>query len=227
MKMIKILLLLGSLNTIALANNINIRVGGDLTTKTDSLGLYSNGNTEDYGYEIGVEYKKKVTQKLDLGLGIAYQKHSKISGNKSEFSSWNGSIQSEYSKGFDDFQGYDSFPIYLTGKYILTNSWVVKPYIKANLGYSFNFNNKSIKYSDGVTHENESTDTDLGGQVFNEYTLSTNIKNGLYYGTGIGLEYSSLSLEALYQVNEGELNIDNKDYTANYKKLSLILNYRF
>lgn len=228
MKKISIFLLLGSFSTLSLANgNFNLKIGGDIHSKTDSLGVYSNGETEDYGYEVGIEYMKPITEKLELGLGVTYQKHAKISGKKSSFSEWNGTIESEYSKGYDDFQGYDSVPIYLTGKYVLTNEWAFKPYLKANLGYSFNFGNEDIKYSDGVEHENESTDTDLGGQTFDAYNISTDIKNGLYYAAGVGVEYKSLALEMLYQANEGKMSIGNKDYNSNYERISLILNYEF
>lgn len=227
-----VFLLLGSLSTLSLANgNLNIRVGGDVHSKVDSLGIYSSGDTEDYGYEVGIEYLRPVTEKLELGLGVSYQKHAKISGknqkNESYSSSNTGIIEQETFKGFDDFQGYDSVPVYITGKYVLTNEWIVKPYIKASIGYSFNFGNEDLKYSDRVDNENESTDTDLGGQTFEAYNLSTSIKNGMYYAGGIGVEYKSLALEALYQVNEGKLSIANKKYDANYERVSLILNYKF
>lgn len=228
MKKISIFMLLGSLSTLSLASgSFNLRVGGDVHSKVDSLGVYSNGDTEDYGYEVGLEYMRPITEKLELGFGVAYQKHAKISGKKTGFNELSNTIESEYSKGYDDFQGYDSVPLYLTGRYILTNKWAFKPYIKASLGYSFNFGNENIKYSDGVEYENESTDTDLGGQTFEAYNISTDIKNGLYYAAGLGVEYKFLSLEALYQVNEGELNIGNQKYDANSERISLILNYRF
>lgn len=227
MNKISIFLLLSSLSTLSLSNgNFNFRVGGDLNSKVDSLGIYSDGSTENYGYEVGIEYTKLITENLNLGLGISYQKHAKISGKKFEFSEWEGTTESEYSKGYENFQGYDSIPIYLTGKYIITNEWIFKPYIKGSLGYSVNFGNEDIKYSDGVEYENDSTDTDLGGQTFEAYNLSTNIKNGLFYVVGIGLEYNSLSLEALYQINEGKLSIGNEIYSANYERFSLILNYK-
>lgn len=176
---------------------------------------------------MAMKYIKPITEKLELGLGVAYQKHAKISGKKSSFSEWNGAIESEYSKGYDDFQEYDSVPIYLTGKYVLTNEWAFKPYLKANLGYSLNFGNKDIKYSDAVEHENESTDIDLGGQTFDAYNISTDIKNGLYYAAGVGVEYKSLALEMIYQVNEGKMRIRNKEYNSNYERISLVLNYKF
>ncbi|MBC2856993.1 outer membrane beta-barrel protein [Cetobacterium sp. 2A] len=227
MKKISIFLLLGTLSTLSLAaGNLNVRVGGDVKSKIGSLGSYSDGDTEDYGYEIGLEYMKPITERLELGIGLAYQKHAKVSGNKIERSELNGLIESEFSKGYNDFQGYDSIPVYLTGKYTLNNNWLIKPYLKASLGYSFNFGNEDLEYSDDVQHENELTDTDLGGEVFESYKLSTKIKNGLYYSAGLGLEYRSLSLETLYQVNNGKLSVGNKDYDADYEKISLILNYK-
>lgn len=228
MKKMTMFLLFGSLSTLSLGNGgFNLRVGGDIYSKIDSLGVYSNGDTEEYGYEIGLEYMKPITEKLELGMGVAYQKHAKISGKKIGSSQWNGVIESEYSKGYEDFQGYDSVPIYLTGRYTLTNNWKIKPYIKANLGYSFNFGNEEISYIDKVEHENESTDTDLGGEVFEAYSISTDITGGLYYAAGIGIEYRAFVLEALYQVNKGKLSIANKEYNANYERVSLILGYRF
>lgn len=232
MSKLSLFLLLGSLSTLSLANgSFNFRAGGDIYSRTSSLGIYSNGDTEDYGYEIGLEYLKPITEKLELGVGISYQNHSKIAGTNQEnekyYSFNSGIIEMETFKGFHDFQGYNSIPIYLTGKYYIANQWIIKPYIKANLGYSFNFGNEDIKYSDDVKNENESTDTDLGGQIFEAYSLSTDIKGGIYYAAGIGLEYKSLALESLYQVNEGKITINNNKYNSNYERISLILNYKF
>nr|WP_307776324.1 hypothetical protein [uncultured Cetobacterium sp.] len=212
-------------------DGFSIRIGGDITSKTNSMDNYTDGNTEDFGYEIGVEYTKSITDKFSLGLGTAYQNHAKFSGEESGYSKFenDGSqiIENEYSKGFDDFTGYHSVPIYLTGKYILTNRWSVKPYIKGNIGYSFNFGNENLKYSDKVERENESTDTDLGGHVFESYTLSTSVKDGYYYGAGLGLSYYSLAVEALYQVNTSKMTVNNKEYKNNYERVSVILNYTF
>lgn len=227
----KLILFFITLSTLSYSSDdgLSIRIGGDVTSKTDSMGKYTDGNTEDFGYEIGIEYSKFLTDKFSLGIGTAYQSHAKFSGEKFESGHFDSGsqIETEYSKGFDDFNGYNSVPVYLTGKYILTNRWTIKPYIKGNIGYSFNFNNEDLKYSDKVEFENEGTDTDLGGKVFESYSLSTNVKDGYYYGAGIGLSYYSLSLEALYQVNTAKIEIKNKEYKNSYERVSIILSYTF
>ena len=241
MKKIIGLLLVGTLSSISLGENLNgidknsfnLRVGGDLNTKVSSIGKYSESSTEDYGYEIGFEYMRSLTPKFSLGLGLAYQEHSKINGKKYETEYVNGAIETEYSKGYEDFKGYNSIPVYLTGKYILTDRWAIKPYIKGNIGYSFNFGNKDIHYSNGYTSENENTDQVVGGEVFEAYTINTKVDNGLYYGAGFGFEYKSFSGEIMYQINEGKLSLSNESpsinekYNLNYKRISGILTYKF
>lgn len=233
MKRRSIVLLLSGLSTLALANgNFNLRVGADIHSKVDSLGKYSSGSTEDYGYEVGLEYLRPIGEKLELGIGVAYQKHAKISGKNQENESYHSSnvgiIEKEHFKGYHDFQGYDSVPVYLTGKYTLNKDWKFKPYLKGSIGYSFNFGNDEITYSDNESYENESTGVDGPGKINETYNLSTNIKHGLYYAAGIGIEYKFLSLEALYQINTGKLSVGNNEkYDSNYERVSLVLNYKF
>lgn len=241
MKKVIGLLLLGALSSISFGENLdgfdknsfNLRVGGDISTKVSSVGKYSESSTEDYGYEVGLEYMRNLTPKFSLGLGLAYQEHSKINGKKQEREYINGAIETDYSKGFEDFKGYNSVPVYLTGKYILTDKWSIKPYIKGNIGYSFNFGNEDIHYNDGYSSENENTDQVVGGETFEAYSLSTKVDNGLYYGAGIGFEYKSFSGEIMYQVNEGKLSVTdktssiNEKYDLNYKRVSAILTYKF
>ncbi|STO31656.1 Uncharacterised protein [Fusobacterium necrogenes] len=228
MKKVTLFLLLGALSSGALANGyFNIRAGADLYTKVDSVGIYSSNSTEDFGYEFGVEYLRPITEKLDLGFGIAYQKHADISGKGTEYSQWNGVIKSEYFKGYEDFSGYDSVPLYITGRYILTKNYPFTPYIKASVGYSFNINGDNIRYIDKVENENEQTDVDLGGQVFQSYSLAKSVKDGLYYSVGLGVEYKSFTLETLYQVNTGKINVQNQEYNVSYDRVSLVLGYKF
>lgn len=219
--------------TFSLENgNINFRVGGDIHSKVSNIGNYSNGDTEDYGYEVGVEYTRTLKEKIDLGIGIAYQTPAKFSGNTSETSSMSGSIETETFKGYEDFKGYKSVPLYIVGKYSFNPIKEFTPYVRLGLGYSFNFGNEDIRYVDGEEREDESTDQDLGGSLNEAYSLSTKVTNGLYYSIGAGVAYHSWAIETIYQVTQADLEVQDragntKKYDADYERITVVLSYKF
>lgn len=58
------------------------------------------------------------------------------------------------------------------------------------------------------------------------------IKNGYYYGAGLGLDLGNFEIEALYSVNELEGKFDYTDGTTYYSKMdnnrvSLGISYAF
>ena len=122
----KKLLLLGALlSTVAMAQVVEVRIGGDLSNsgkfKVDSLmEQILKKKAIKKGIELSGEYRTPVAEGLEIGGGIAY-KHNKVDG-----------------RGYYEHKGVDSVPVYLTARYNFKNASEVTPYIKANLGYAFN-----------------------------------------------------------------------------------------
>ena len=122
----KKLLLLGALlSTVAMAQVVEVRIGGDLSNSGKFKGGFSDGADLEKkaikkGIELSGEYRTPVAEGLEIGGGIAY-KHNKVDG-----------------RGYYEHKGVDSVPVYLTARYNFKNASEVTPYIKANLGYAFN-----------------------------------------------------------------------------------------
>ena len=122
----KKLLLLGALlSTVAMAQVVEVRIGGDLSNSGKFKGGFSDGADLEKkaikkGIEISGEYRTPVAEGLEIGGGIAY-KHNKVDG-----------------RGYYEHKGLDSIPVYLTARYNFKNASEVTPYVKANLGYAFN-----------------------------------------------------------------------------------------
>ncbi len=143
-------------------------------------------NIDEAAYGIAVEYTKDVLYNLEVGVGTAYQKHGDF----------------QYKNGYDGekLPDFNSVPVYLTGKYKIFNVGQWTPYIKADIGYSFNDfdDNKYFSYEDG-----------------------------LYYSVGLGVEIEFLSLEMSYRVNEGELKTDHGKYDIDNSRVMFGAAYRF
>lgn len=143
-------------------------------------------NIDEAAYGIAVEYTKDVLYNLEVGVGTAYQKHRDF----------------QYKNGYDGekLPDFNSVPVYLTGKYKIFNVGQWTPYIKADIGYSFNDfdDNKYFSYEDG-----------------------------LYYSVGLGVEIEFLSLEMSYRVNEGELKTDHGKYDIDNSRVMFGAAYRF
>ena len=74
------------------------------------------------------------------------------------------------------------------------------PYIKGDLGYSFN---------------------DLDDNQYFSY------EDGLYYGISVGAEIQNLSLEIAYRVNEGEINTSHGKYDIDNSRVMFGAGYKF
>ena len=106
-------------------------------------------------------------------------------------------------------KNYNSIPVYGTAKYKFDTQTAVKPYVKGDLGYSFN-----------------NGDHDYGrlGKF--------KAKNGLYYGVGGGVNYNNFNVELMYKENQGEYEYEGpigakSKYDANYRRVSLGVGYDF
>lgn len=181
---------------------INPKFGVDIISKYNSS-YYDTGTTKGIGGEVSIEGYKVLNEYIDLGLGVAYQAHS----DRKTFS---------YTSNVDvSGVKYTSVPVYLTSRYnFLLNSEAV-PYLKANLGYSFNFNSSDLETKNKSNDKTEKTPTDL--------------TSGLYWGIGAGMEYQNYTIELIYAINQCKSSTKDSDSkeNADYDRISLSVGYRF
>jgi len=188
---------------------LNARFGGDFGAKYDD---YSNGGvtwlgdkTDGFGGELALEGYKSLTDNFDLGLGLAYQFHA---DRDTQDVNVNG-YQYETS-GVE----YDSIPVYLIAKYNFNLNSEIKPYLKANFGYSFNFNPSDYEEKrDGVSDKDK-----------------MNVDDGLYGALGGGLEYMNFTVDLMYAITKAGSGW-KKDYgwkkDNDYERFVLSAGYRF
>ncbi len=212
--------------------NIYGKVGLDVWSEYDewktSTGYKVNKKeTKDLGFEIALEATRNITDNFELGLGVAYQNHAKPKSRTTSSSGtdWSSKYETEMPK-------YDSVPLYAIAKYNFETGTAWKPYLKATLGYSFNFGNKDAK-------ENEFYTSSYGDQNYSEdysYKYKADVKNGLYYGVGAGVEYENFFVDLMYQVNQAKVKLTEeyedekyemgkKDF--DYSRVTLGFGYKF
>jgi hypothetical protein len=172
---------------------LNVRVGGDIMAKYDKVYQdYFDDSTDGFGGEVALEGYKMLDDNFDVGLGLAYQFHA----------------DRDSKNGVDGVE-YDSVPLYLTAKYNFMTDSNIKPYLKANLGYSFNFN---------------SSDADVAGTSY-----STSVDDGLYWAAGAGMEYDNFTVDLMYAVNKAKSSEDSYSYKHDndYDRVVLSVGYIF
>lgn len=186
--------------------NIYLKVGADLNGKFKKMShegaSFNKKDSNDFSWEFAMEGTKEVYPNLELGIGLAYQAHGKP---KSENKKYN----------LGDELGYSSIPLYLTGKYNFRTYSEVIPFIKADFGYSYN---------------SSSSDTEVFSKASGISDID--IKHGLYYGLGAGIEYNSFIMELMYKVNkaEGEITFNNSKQIKDdldYSRVTLSFGYKF
>ena len=200
----KLLVVLGLIASVALyaeGNKVEVRGGIDLGQEFNH-NYWNLQKDADFSYELAVEYRKELIQNVELGVGLAYQDHGKVkTGNYYGYST-EGDL-------------YDSIPLYVTGRYTFKNSSEFTPYVKANLGYSFNVNDGKITVKDASGEEN----------------FDINAKNGFYYGLGLGVEYKGFIADLSYQVNFSDIedgsNGSINSSKADFSRVTLGLGYNF
>lgn len=217
----KILLGMTLLSTVAMGTegtNLYLRAGADINGKFDVIvnnGEIANKKKADkMGHEIAVEVTKEVLPNFELGLGVAYQNHGKVKRNS-------------YSPAKNVMISYEipemkSIPLYVTTKYNLPVNTMIKPYIKADLGYSFN----KIDGKFGVVDIRNGRKLDIP-------SYETEIKDGTYFGIGGGFEYNDFTMDLMYKINKAELEYGEKDSKKrekkdlDYSRITLSVGYKF
>jgi len=183
-------LILGSSVTFSSGRNIiEVKVGGNFNTTYKSI--EKNGNEilskeAESGYEITLEGLKEVYPNTYMGLGIGLQKQGKAKniGGKSQIP-------------------YNSIPIYGTVKYQFNNEGLLQPFLKANLGLSFNRTESGLR------------------------SIDENVNPvGFYGGLGGGVEIENFIIDLSYQVNTAKTDKNFKD-EIHTNRVTLGLGYRF
>lgn len=223
----KVLLGLFALSTVAMASetNLYLRAGADFGGEFDVVeyeGTKANKDeVDDFSWEIAVEATREIYPKFELGLGLAYQKHGDAK------SAFNHEVygENEWDDTILEMPGYTSIPLYVVAKYNFDaiNNFV--PYIKANLGYSFNNEDGDLK-GHGIINE-----PFIEPEKWAE-KADIKIENGLYYGIGAGFEYNNFTMDLMYQVNQAKAEVTlpenekfKKDY--DYSRITLGFGYKF
>lgn len=211
----KVLLGLAALSCVSLAaegTNVYLKAGADMFQRFDEATFskikVNKDKADDFGYELTLEIMREVYPNLELGLGLSYQDHG---DPKSKLYDVNG-FKLKY-----EMSGFKSVPLYATAKYNIPVEGNIKPYIKADLGYSFNMDNGDIKIK-GL---------DLG--ITEDHILK--VENGLYYGIGAGAEYNNFVVDLMYKVNKAEAKTSDprgiyKD-DLDYSRVTLSVGYKF
>ena len=159
---------------------------------------YNNWDSKkdsEISYELGVEYRREVLRNFEVGGGLIYQNHGKIKTDNS---------------GKNEL--YDSIPLYVTGRYNFRNATEFTPYVKVNVGYSFNINDGALKTKNNSISEE----------------FNVNAKNGFYYGVGGGLEYKKFIVDLSYQTNYSDIESKNSKFNsskANFQRVTLGFGY--
>lgn len=222
----KVLLGLAALSCVSLAaegTNVYLKAGADVFQKFDEVKYegekLNKDKGDDFGYELTVEVMREVYPNLELGLGLSYQDHGDPKSVSYSYVDDYG-----YKNGKYEVPGFKSVPLYVTAKYNFPVEGNIKPYLKADLGYSFNSDNGDLKdnFIFGATGE---------GGVSREETYSTKVENGMYYGIGAGAEYNNFVVDLMYKVNKAEIKFNDrgnrvkKDY--DYSRVTLSVGYKF
>ena len=183
-KFMGLFLVLGIVSFAANAGKVEVKGAYDLGGKYH----YDNSSekAKSTAGEAGAEYRYELTPGFEVGAGTAYQWHKKVKARNSSD---------------ENYENYNSVPVYGTAKYTFATPTTVKPYVKGDLGYSANNGN------------------------IDDYKA----KNGLYYGVGAGVNYNNFNAEVMYKENQGQYKNDNTgDKTdANYKRVSVGVGYNF
>ena len=236
--------LLISLFTIAslasFSDELVIRGGFDVFNDYSGMSDFITGDPGDdsLGFELGIEYLKTVAPNFLIGAGIGYQGHAKAEGKKVLLNNWYDASGNyyEHTYGYDDQVYYDSIPLYITAKYEFdTPNKYIKPYVKANLGYSFNIHKNDLTLNDKVTqyvYDWYYDDYDEYTYSYDSRSYDTDIENGLYYGIGGGVQINGLTLDLMYQANYAKAKIDNgngtrQEHDLNLYRLTLGFGYAF
>ena len=175
----KYLLLIGLVLTFSVYaenNTIEVKGGYDVYKKVEQKD--TNGYDKlkfKNGFNLGAEYRREIFENIQVGAGLEYNFNSdKTPGDK-----YNAAENSTIKYSSDDL---DSIPLYATARYVFRNRTDFTPYVKVNVGYSFNSGDMEAKKT--LHDVNKS---------FKGYDYSA--KDSFYYAFGTGVEYKNFIVD--------------------------------
>lgn len=205
------LFVLGAVSAVAADKGVNVygRLGLDVASRYNKLVWLDDGTeavsaTGKVAPSIAIEVTKNFTKNFEAGVGLGYVSHGKRA------------IKDDGQK-LGNLPAINSIPLYATAKYTFGTS-DLKPYVKADLGYSFNNMKKSMTITDGVNSETVD---------------GLKVSNGLYASAGVGLEYNNITADLAYVFTGGKYNFVNDDpddsvgNSANNSAVRLTVGYKF
>ena len=206
---------LASVSAVA-AEGVNVygRLGYDVYSHYNKIVDEDNGETlvkakGKVAPSIALEVTKDLGSNFEAGLGLGYVWHGKRDYKETD-------DKDEYTA---KFPAINSIPLYVTGKYKFDTGSDIKPYVKADLGYSFNKMKKSI----AVTEKDLTT-----GETETVTAEGLKAKNGLYAGIGAGVEYNNVTADLSYVFTGAKYkDIDGDTAKANKGALRLTVGYKF
>ena len=206
---------LASISAVA-AEGVNVygRLGLDVYSHYNKLVDREDGQTllkakGKVAPSIALEVTKDLGSNFEAGLGLGYVWHGKRDYKETD-------DKDEYTA---KFPAINSIPLYVTGKYKFDTGSDIKPYVKADLGYSFNKMKKSI----AVTEKDLTT-----GKTETVTVEGLKAKNGLYAGIGAGVEYNNVTADLSYVFTGAKYkDIDGDTAKANKGALRLTVGYKF
>lgn len=212
---------------------------------------FFTNKTKKLNYNLSFETTKNINENLELGLGISYiynknrnmlikkdnivkEIHKIIDNVKVKY---NTTQLNGLTGLFDNSQGkfdpnlkltfteakYNSLPIYATVKYNFDKNkeFNFKPYVKLDVGYSFNFATKpKLKVEGDLYKEFQKDDgskinaySDLNKKIVEETqkalaNLKTTANGGLYTGVFVGAEYNNFLTELGMTYIGGKINYE-------------------
>ena len=206
---------LASVSAVA-AEGVNVygRLGYDVYSHYNKIVDEDNGETVvkakgKVAPSIALEVTKDLGSNFEAGLGLGYVWHGKRDYKETDDGD-------EYTA---KIPAINSIPLYVTGKYKFDTGSDIKPYVKADLGYSFN----KMKKSMAVTEKNLAT-----GETVTATVEGLKAKNGLYAGIGAGVEYNNVTADLSYVFTGAKYkDIDGDTAKANKGALRLTVGYKF
>lgn len=196
--------------------NVYLRLGGSVYEK------YKTYNSK--GYQIGdknaeaavvsfaVEATREITEEFEVGIGIGAQYFDKSLTDTKRYSGNKVSVEQQ-------MPDYKSVPVYLVTKYNFDRIGNWRPYLKWNIGYSFN------KFKDDF--KGKITDINTGKKM--DYSHKVKADNGAYLGMGGGVEYKNFLIDLMYEINRFKIKIDGESEKRDYdsQRVTLSIGYRF
>lgn len=213
---------LASVSAVA-AEGVNVygRLGLDVYSHYNKLVDREDGQTllkakGKVAPSIALEVTKDLGSNFETGLGLGYVWHGK---RDYKINNVVGDDGNEYEEDRGKYPAINSIPLYVTGKYKFDTGSDIKPYVKADLGYSFNKMKKSI----AVTEKDLTT-----GETETVTAEGLKAKNGLYAGIGAGVEYNNVTADLSYVFTGAKYkDIDGDTAKANKGALRLTVGYKF